>query len=88
MVHFSNPVLDELLSKGGDCINIEDLENGSDIYLQISQEHLDAYAPLFTLLIQSFSTAFTKRPDSSTGVKNRPILMLMDEFPQLTFPTK
>lgn len=88
MVHFSNPILDELLSKGGDCINIEDLENGSDIYLQISQEHLDAYAPLFTLLIQSFSTAFTKRPDSSTGVKNRPILMLMDEFPQLTFSYK
>lgn len=88
MVHFSNPVLDELLSKGGDCIHIEDLENGSDIYLQISQEHLDAYAPLFTLLIQSFSTAFTKRPDSSTGVKNRPILMLLDEFPQLTFSYK
>lgn len=88
MVHFSNPALDELLSKGGDCIGIEDLENGSDIYLQISQEHLDAYAPLFTLLIQSFSTAFTKRPDSSTGIKNRPILMLMDEFPQLTFSYK
>ena len=46
---------------------------------------MDAYAPLFTLLIQNFSTAFTKRPDNSTGVKNRPILMLMDEFPQLTF---
>ena len=49
---------------------------------------MDAYAPLFTLIIQSFSAAFTKRPDRSTGVKNRPILMLMDEFPQLTFSYK
>lgn len=85
LVHFSNPILDELLTSGTNNISIQDLEAGSDIYLQISQEHLDAYAPLFTLLIQSFSTAFTKRADSSTGAKNRPILMLMDEFPQLTF---
>lgn len=85
LVSFSNPVLDELLSRSDKSISIDDLEKGYDIYLQISQEHLDAYAPLFTLLIQNFSTAFTKRPDSSTGIKNRPILMLMDEFPQLTF---
>lgn len=88
LVHFSNPILDELLSNKGNCISIKTLENGYDLYLQISQEHLDAYAPLFTLLIQSMSTAFTKRPDSSTGVKNRPILMLLDEFPQLTFSYK
>ena len=81
LVHFSNPILDQLLSKGSNCVSIETLEKGYDVYLQIAQEHLDAYAPLFTLLIQSFSTAFTKRPDSSTGAKNRPILMLMDEFP-------
>ncbi|MDY5576150.1 MAG: type IV secretory system conjugative DNA transfer family protein [Lachnospiraceae bacterium] len=88
LVHFSNPILDELLSKNGNCISIKTLESGTDLYLQINQEHLDAYAPLFTLLIQSMSTAFTKRPDSSTGVKNRPILMLLDEFPQLTFSYK
>lgn len=88
LVHFSNPILDELLSNKGNCISIKTLEKGTDLYLQISQEHLDAYAPLFTLLIQSMSTAFTKRPDSSTGVKNRPILMLLDEFPQLTFSYK
>lgn len=85
LVSFSNPVLDELLQRSSDSISIDALEEGSDIYLQISQEHLDAYAPLFTLLIQSFSTAFTRRPDSSSGIKNRPILMLLDEFPQLTF---
>lgn len=73
---FSNPVLDELLSNTGKCVSIKDIEKGYDVYLQISQEHLDAYSPLFTLLIQSFSTAFTRRPDSSTGIKNRSVLML------------
>lgn len=85
LVNFSSPVLDKLLSKSNRSISIDTLELGTDVYLQISQEHLDVYAPLFTLIIQSFSTAFTKRPDSSTGAKNRPILMLLDEFPQLTF---
>ncbi len=87
LVHFSNPVLDVLLSKSKHSLSLQTLENGFDVYLQISQEHLEAYAPLFTLLIQTLSTACTKRPDSSTGIKNRPIpiLMLLDEFPQLTF---
>lgn len=68
--------------------------------MQISQEHLDSYAALFTLLIETISSAptkrqdssaFTKYPDSSTGAKgakNRPILMILDEFPQLTFSYK
>lgn len=88
LINFSSPILDELLAGGKNSISINQLEKGYDIYLQISQEHLDVYAPLFTLIIQNFSTAFTKRPDSSTGVKNRPILMLLDEFPQLTFSYK
>lgn len=82
---FSNPVLDELLTDNGNCISIGTLENGTSVFLQISQEHLDVYAPLFTLIIESFSTAFTRRPDTSTGAKNLPILMLIDEFPSLTF---
>lgn len=85
---FSNPILDELLTDNGKCISIEALESGKDVYLQISQEHLESYAPLFTLIVQSFSTAFTKRLDSSTGIKNRPILMLLDEFPALTYDFK
>ncbi len=84
---FSNPVLDVLLTDNGECecISINTLESGKDIYLQIKQEHLTAYAPLFTLLIQDFSIAFTRRPDSSTGITNRPILFLLDEFPALTY---
>ena len=85
IVHFSNPILDDLLSNRGHCISTETLEKGTDIYLQISQEHLDVYAPLFTLIVQSLSTQFTKRPDKSSGTINRPVLMILDEFPQLTF---
>nr|WP_288662809.1 type IV secretory system conjugative DNA transfer family protein [uncultured Anaerostipes sp.] len=85
IIQFSNPVLDELLSKSSNSITMQHLDDGYDIYLQIEQQHLKTYAQLFTLILQSFSTAFVTRPDSSTGVKNRPILMLLDEFPQLTF---
>lgn len=85
LLDFSNPVLDVLLSKGGENVSTEQLDAGYDIYLQIRQEHLNAYAPLFTLLIQSLSQEFMNRIDSSGGIKNRPILMLLDEFPQLSF---
>ncbi len=86
LIYFSNPILDELLSNKKDSINIQTLDDGYDLYLQISQEHLDQYAPLFTLLIEAFSASFSKRPDKSTRAINRPILMILDEFPQLTFP--
>ena len=90
---FSNDILDVLLTDNDNCISIKTLEDGWDIYLQISQEHLDSYASLFTLIIQYFSTEFSKRTDSSTassvpGTHNRSILMLCDEFPALTFSYK
>lgn len=85
IIQFSNPILNELLSKSSNEITMQHLDDGYDITLQISQQHLKSYSQLFTLILQSFSTAFKSRPDSSTGVKNRPILMLLDEFPQLTF---
>ena len=63
------------------------------MYLQISQKNLEeVYAPLFTMIISAFMTAFTDRPDSAitrkTGKANRPILIVLDEFPQLTFTYK
>lgn len=88
LVSLSNPTLDILLDGRGDCISMQALDSGYDCYLQISQEHLDAYAPLFTLILQSLMTAFSKRPDKSTGINNRNILFILDEFPQLTFSYK
>ena len=88
LIPFSNEILDVLLTGKGPCIDIEALDDGYDCYLQIKQENLDAYAPLFTLILQSLITGFTSRPDTSTGARNRPILMLLDECPQLTFSFK
>lgn len=88
LVPLSNDVLDVLLDGKGTCISMAALDAGYDCYLQIKQENLDAYAPIFTLIIQSLMTEFTSRPDTSTGAKNRPILMLLDECPQLTFSFK
>ena len=86
---FSDGILDVLLSnKHGKCISVKELEKGYDIYLQIEQEHLEVYAPLLTLIIQSFMMQFMRRKDSATGVKNRPILFLLDEFAQLSFSYK
>lgn len=85
---FSNAILDELLSGKGRCISPKDLESGKDVYLQIAQKNLELYAPLFTMIISAFMNAFTERPDSSIGMKSRPILMVLDEFPQLTFSYK
>ena len=85
---FSNEILDVLLSGRGHCISAKNLEYGEDVYLQLAQKNLEVYAPLFTMIISSFMTAFTERPDSSISRNNRPILMVLDEFPQLTFSYK
>ena len=85
LIPFSNDILDVLLTGPDNCISVSTLENGNDVYLQISQENLDAYSPLMTMILQTFMTGFSKRPDTSSGVKNRPFLVLLDEFPQLTF---
>ena len=86
LLPFSNDVLDVLLDNNGNCISAESLYGGNDVYLQISQGNLKTYAPLFTLIINEFMINFAKRPDSAfANTNNRPILCILDEFPQLTF---
>lgn len=82
--HFTSPVLDELLSSKGASISVADLDSGTDIYLQVKQENLETFAPLFSLVIQSLAMGLMSRPDSSTGAHLRPVLFLLDEFPQLS----
>ena len=86
LIPFSSAIINELLSPKGELLSIENLEKGNDIFLQISQKNLQIFAPLFTLIIESLSRSLTTRPDTSTGAKNRPILLLLDELVQLTFP--
>ena len=85
LIPFSNETMDTLLTGKDYCISVESLEKGYDVYLQVSQENLNTYAPLLTMILQTFLSGFTKRRDTSFGANNRPILVLMDEFPQLTF---
>lgn len=68
-----------------ECITPEMLEKGYDIYIEIPQDKIKLYAPITTIIIQNFMTAFMQRPDLSSGEIRRPILFLLDEFPQLHF---
>ena len=70
---------------GGNCITAADLDSGQDIYIEIPQAKIKQLAPVTTLIVQNFLTAFMSRPDKSSGKKLRPILFLLDEFPQLQF---
>ena len=81
---YSNPVLDELLKPAKkNTLSIKTLDSGFDVFLQLSEKHLIAYGPLLTMLINSFSNDFLERPDTSSGAKNRHILMILDELSSL-----
>lgn len=81
---YSNPILDKLLTyEKGKMISVDMLDKGYDLYLQIMEEHLTAYGPLLTMIINTFSTEFLRRPDTSSGAKNRFILMMLDELSSL-----
>lgn len=82
---FSDPILDELLTyKKGRTISSHALDQGYDIYLQISEKSLKtSMGSLLTMIIETFSDQFLDRPDTSTGAQNRKILMMLDELSSL-----
>ncbi len=81
---YSDPVLDELLTfKKGCTISVDALDKGYDIYLQITEENLTAWGGLLTMVIESFSHDFLRRPDTSTGARNQFVLMMLDELSSL-----
>lgn len=82
---FSNGDLAKLLDGKGNCITPECLERGFDVYIKLPQDKISVYAPITTIIVQNFMTAFMQRPDSSSGKKLKPILFLLDEFEQLKF---
>lgn len=71
-----------ILDGDGDCISIDTLTAGYDVYIEIPQDKIAIYAPVVSLMVQAFLTAFMQRPDAADT--NRPILFLLDEFAQLT----
>lgn len=65
----------------------EDLEKGQDVYIQIPIHLLNQWQTLVTLITNQFITFFKQRREEDRNNpqkgKNRPILMLLDEFPTL-----
>lgn len=72
-----------LLDGSPDSITPETLESGHDIYIEIPQDKIKLYSPITSILVQQFMTMFMRRPDRSVSDVTRPILFLLDEFPQL-----
>lgn len=70
-----------ILNGDGDCISIDTLAAGHDVYIEIPQDKIALYAPVVSLIVQAFLTGFMQRPDAADT--NRPILFLLDEFAQL-----
>lgn len=70
-----------ILNDDGDCISIDTLTAGYDVYLEIPQDKIAIYAPVVSLVVQAFLTGFMQRQDAADI--NRPILFLLDEFAQL-----
>lgn len=72
-----------LREKPGKTITPELLEKGIDIYIRIEQKDLTTYGSLAGMIAQGFMLHFMDRPDKVSGKKVRPILFMLDEFPQL-----
>lgn len=77
--------LSTILNGDGDCISVDTLADGWDIYLEIPQDRISIYAPVTAMVIQSFMDEFMRRPDKSVNANTQPILFLLDEFAQLRF---
>lgn len=82
---FSFGSMAELLRDHEDALSSATLDEGYDIYIEIPQDKIKVYSPISTILIQNFMTAFMQRPDKAVGVNRRPVLFMLDEFPQLRF---
>lgn len=82
---FTAGALNVLLDHAENTLSPQDLEDGYDIYIELPQDKIKKYAKISSIMIQTFMSSFLRRPDSSSGEKIRPIIFLLDEFPQLNF---
>ena len=75
---FSSKMMKSLLSNDENMISPEDLEHGTDIYIQIDPNQITLMAPLISMIYQAFMSSKLHR----TQIK-RPIAFIMDEFGQI-----
>ena len=67
------------LSRSSNDISIQDLENGSDIFLRFQEDKIEQWKQMITLIVNQFLRGFERREDNN----DKPILFLLDEFPRL-----
>ena len=82
---FKTGALPQLLSGDGECVSVDMIDEGYDIYIELKIDRLPQYSSCVTLLLQQLMNALMARPDSATGAKNRPVIFLLDELPKLSF---
>ena len=82
---FKTGALPQLLNNDGECVSVEMIDKGWDIYIELKIDRLPQYSSCVTLLLQQLMNALMTRPDSATGAKNRPVIFLLDELPKLSF---
>ena len=65
----------------GDCISIDTLDEGYDVYIRVSQENKNLFAPVISVITMQFLDGFKSRSEDKKALKKaRPILFLLDEL--------
>lgn len=67
------------LSKNNNYISINDLENYTDVFIQINEDKLEQWKSLLNLIVSQFLKNFEKREDKG----DKKILFMIDEFARL-----
>lgn len=76
---FCSQMMHTLLSNTGEQISPSDLENCTDIYIQIDPNQMELLAPVTAMIYQTFMSAMLYRHEGQTP----PIAFIIDEFGQL-----
>lgn len=76
---FATDIMKVLLTNDDNVISPADLENCTDIYIQIDPNQITLMAPVIAMLYQSFMSAMLYRKEG----QNPPIAFVMDEFGQI-----
>lgn len=76
---FSSEIMKTLLTNDHNVISPSDLENCTDIYIQIDPNKITLMGPLIAMLYQAFMSAMLYRKEG----QEPPIAFIMDEFGQI-----
>lgn len=81
---FSKQSLYTLLDGKGDCISVDTLSKGYDVYIRVSQEKKTLYYSIISVITMQFLDGFKSRGEGAQARKKlRPVLFLLDELPVL-----